>query len=287
MSIKDFILPCRLSQVVLNLDAAGTFSYDRSPHDGNIFVLFVTGESVGSRKYDNSDPIVRRIEANSDLYVSVHANATIDYVRKSVVDSATGDFCGKIIEVVVCRDMDVVDMGAELDTIRRQRLSLSSLKREMPLVDYLSSRLLKRILLPVLLVYLAALLLNFFIHSSLTERLDEVRSVYARESVEAKRHSAVTRAQEQLFAKYNNVPFVDVAGLADDIASAVPDEIRLTSLEFNARQVEIRGDAFSSEAVMSFVDGLRQMVGSGIVNVDTFEMDRKEDLFRFEIQMTP
>ena len=49
--------------------------------------------------------------------------------------------------------------------------------------------------------------------------------------------------------------------------------------------VEICGDAFSSETVMSFVDALRDKVECESVNVISLEKDRKEDLFRLEIQM--
>lgn len=285
MNRKDFILPCRVSSGILGIDASGTSSYEEINPGGDATVVFVTGEAVGSRSYDTSDPIVRRIGTNSDLYVSVHANATIDYVRKSVVDSAAGDFCGRIIGVVVCRNPDSVDMEAEVEAVCRRRLSLSALKKDLPLSDYLASRFLKRILLPVLLVYLAVLLANFFIHSGLTERLGEARSAYAREAVEAKRRSAVTQAQERLLAEYRAVRNVDMAGLSDYVASLVPDDIRLTSLAFNGAQTRIRGDAFSSETVMSFVDSLRNGVECEAVNVVMLEKDGKEDLFRFEIQM--
>lgn len=287
MMKKDFILPCRVSAVVLAIDAAGISSKEQMSKDGDAIVVFVTGEAVGSKSYDVSDPIVRRIEANPDLYVSVHDNATVDYVRKSAVDSAIEETGCKAIGVVVCRNMDSVDMDAEVKAVRRRRLSVPALKQDMPLADYLASRLLKRILLPVLFVYLAVLSANFFINSRLTERLGEVRSAYARESALAKRRSAVTQAQERLFAQYRAVPDVDMAGLSDDVASLVPDDIRLTSLAFKESLARICGDAFSSEAVMSFVDSLRKTVECEAVNVIMLEKDRKEDLFRFEIQIMP
>lgn len=285
MNRKDFILPCRVSSGILGIDASGVSSYEQMPPGGVATVVFVTGGAVGSRSYDTSDPIVRRIETNADLYVSVHGNATIDYIRKSVVDSAAGDCCGRIIGVVVCRNPESVDMKAEVEAICRRRLSLSALKKDLPLSDYLASRFLKRILLPVLLVYLAVLLANFFVNSELTERLGEVRSAYARESVEAKRRSAVTQAQERLYAEYRAVRKVGMSGLSDDVASLLPDDIRLTSLAFNGSLTKICGDAFSAETVMSFVDNLRNGVECEAVNVVMLEKDRKEDLFRFEIEM--
>ncbi len=282
---KDFILPCRVSALVLRVYASGTASLERRHPDGDAAVVFVTGETVGSKCYDASDPIVRRIEANADLYVSVHDKSTIDYVRKSIVDSATEDSTVRIIGVVVCRNLDSVDMDAEMTAIRLKRLSLSALKKDLPLSDYFASRFLKRILLPVLLVYLAILIANFFIHSGLTERLGEIRSAYARESVEAKRRSAVTQAHERLFTEYRAVPDVDMSGLSDDVAPLVPYDMRLTSLAFKEAQAWICGDAFSSETVMSFVDSLRSTAECETVNVIMLEKDRKEDLFRFKIQM--
>ena len=282
---KDMIWPCRVSAVVLTIDAEGNYSLERMNQEGDISVAFITGEAVGSREYDASNPIVRRIESNKDLFVSVHDAATIDYVRKSVVDSAVMDSGCKVIEVVVYKLMDSVDIEAHISAARQRRLSISALKQDMPLVDYLASGLLKRLLLPVLIVYLAVLLANFFVHSELTKKLGEMRSTYARESAEAKKRSEVTQAQERLFADYRVIQDVNMSGLADDIATLLPDDIRLTSLVFNNMLVEICGEAFSSETVMSFVDALRDKVKCEAVNVISLEKDRKEDLFRFEIQM--
>ena len=282
---KDLIWPCRVSAVVLTIDAEGNYSLERMNQERDVSVAFVTGGAVGSKAYDASNPIVRRIETNKDLYVSVHGDVTIDYVRKSVVDSAVMDSGCKVIEVVVCKLIDSVDIEAHISAARQRRLSISALKQDMPLVDYLASGLLKRLLLPVLIVYLAVLLANFIVHSELTERLGEMRSTYARESAEAKKRSEMTQAQERLFADYRVIQDVNMSGLADDVASLLPDDMRLTSLFFNNMLVEICGDAFSSESVMSFVDALRDKVECESVNVISLEKDRKEDLFRFEIHM--
>lgn len=282
---KDIIWPCRVSAIILTIDAEGNYSLERMNPEGDVSVAFVTGETVGSKAYDASNPIVRRIEANKDLYMSVHDAAAIDYVRKAVVDSAVMYSGCKVIEVVVCKLMDSVDIEAHIGAARQRRLSISALKQDMSLVDHLASRLLKRLLLPVLIVYLAVLLANFFVHSELTKRLGEMRSTYARESAEAKKRSEVTQAQERLFADYRAIQDVNMSGLADDIATLLPDDIRLTSLVFNNMLVEICGEAFSSESVMSFVDALRDKVECEAVNVISLEKDRKEDLFRFEIHM--
>ena len=282
---KEFVLPCRAYAAVLEINADGSSSFERTQREGDVAVVFVTGETVGSKSYDPSDPIVRRIETNTDLYVSVHGNVTIDYVRKSAVESVLQGYGSKVIGVVVCRNPDSADMDAEMKRILRRRLSLQALKNDLPLADYLASRLLKRIMLPVLLVYLAVLLANFFINSRLTERLGEMRSAHARESAEARKRSAVTQAQERLFAEYRAVPDVGMSVLLDDVASLVPGDIRLTSLALNAFQTRICGDSFSSGAVMSFVDSLRRRVECEAVNVIMLEKDRKEDIFRFKIQM--
>ena len=282
---KDIILPCRMSAVVLTVDTDRNHSLERIDPEGAVSVVFVTGEAVGCKDYETSNPIVRRIESNTDLYVSVHNDLTIDYIRKSVVDSVLEESGSKFIDVIVCKNMDLVDVESQVAAVRQRRLSLSALKQDIPLVDHLASRLLKRLLLPVLLVYLSVLLANFFIHSELTERLGEVRSANARESVEARKRSEVTQAQERLISEYRTIQDIDMSGLSDDMASLLPDDMRLTSLFFNNMLVEICGDAFSSESVMSFVDALRDKVECEAVNVISLEKDRKEDLFRFEIHM--
>lgn len=282
---KDMILPCRVSAVVLTIDTDGNHSLERIDAEGAVSVVFVTGEAVGCKDYEISNPIVRRIESNADLYVSVHNDLTIDYIRKSVVDSVLEESGFKFIDVIVCKNMDIVDIEAQIAAVRQRRLSLPALKQDIPLVDHLASRLLKRLLLPVLLVYLSVLLANCFIHSELTERLGEARSANVRESVEARKRSEVTQAQERLISEYRTIQDIDMSGLSDDMASLLPDDMRLTSLVFNNAQVKICGDAFTSETVMSFVKNLRESVECEAVKVISLEKDRKEDLFRFEIQM--
>lgn len=278
-------MPCRVSAVVLTIDTDGNHSLERIDAEGAVSVVFVTGEAVGCKDYEISNPIVRRIESNADLYVSVHNDLTIDYIRKSVVDSVLEESGFKFIDVIVCKNMDIVDIEAQIAAVRQRRLSLPALKQDIPLVDHLASRLLKRLLLPVLLVYLSVLLANCFIHSELTERLGEARSANVRESVEARKRSEVTQAQERLISEYRTIQDIDMSGLSDDMASLLPDDMRLTSLVFNNAQVKICGDAFTSETVMSFVKNLRESVECEAVKVISLEKDRKEDLFRFEIQM--
>lgn len=284
MSLKNFIFPCHVASEVLQLDSSGNASWEKRCHDG-VYVLFVTGESVGSRYYDESDPICRRIETNSDLYVSVHDAGIMDYVRKSVVDSAMRDSCIGMIGVVVCRELNSADIEDEVKAIRDKRLSWSALKKDIPLADFLSSKLLKQILLPVLLLYLAVLLANFIVHSKLTKRLSEIRSTYAIESVEAKKRSAITQAQKHLLSEYEAVPDIGMSALFDAVACSVPGDVRLTSLSINAPLMKICGEALFSETAMSFVDSLRNVMKSETVNVVMLEKDKKEGLFRFEIHV--
>lgn len=299
MMRKDFVIPCRVAPVTVTLGADGA-SVERPASECDAVVLFVTGEEVGRKRYDASDPVVRRIESNSGLYVSRHDGGFMDYVRKAPVDDVAARDAGLVLGVVVCRDLESVDRDMELRAVCRGRLSLSALRRNPELIAALASGLFKRMLLPVLLVYLAVLLVNFFVHSSLVERIGELRSASARETVAAKKRSEVTRAQERLFAGFMAVPDIDISGISDAVASVVPGDIRLTSLSFNdpkARKtysvsqgrsiVMIAGEAFSSETVLSFVERLRDSVGCEALNILRLERDDREDVFRFEIQMLP
>ena len=56
---KDIIWPCRVSAVILTIDAEGNYSLERMNPEGDVSVAFVTGEAVGSKEYDASNPIVR------------------------------------------------------------------------------------------------------------------------------------------------------------------------------------------------------------------------------------
>ena len=52
---KDIIWPCRVSSVILTIDAEGNYSLERMNPEGDVFVAFVTGEDVGCKDYDGTD----------------------------------------------------------------------------------------------------------------------------------------------------------------------------------------------------------------------------------------
>ena len=77
---KDMVWPCRVSAVVLTIDAEGNYSLERMNQERYVSVAFITGEAVGSKEYDASNPIVRRIESNKDIKEVVFENTEANQV---------------------------------------------------------------------------------------------------------------------------------------------------------------------------------------------------------------
>ena len=276
------ILSRQICAAAVNVDSA-SLKWLRS--DGDAMMLFVTGKSVGCRPNDPADPITRRIECNKDLYTTVSGDGLICYVRKDVVDVVSNSIGKHVVGVVVYRETDMPDIESEIESICAVRLSFSSLKHDLPLCNALASGLLKKILLPVLLIYLAILLANFFIHSSLTERIGTLRAETALRTVAERQRTEITKSQERLFLEYDSVYDLDIAVLADAVASILPDDIRLISLGFNGADVVTEGEALSADTVLLFAQKLKSDNLFQTVNVVRLEKDMKEDVFKFEINM--
>ena len=109
---KDMVWPCRVSAVVLTIDAEGNYSLERMNQERYVSVAFITGEAVGSKEYDASNPIVRRIESNKDIKEVVLAtNPTLE-------GETTALYISRLLQnypITISRLAYGLPMGGQLD----------------------------------------------------------------------------------------------------------------------------------------------------------------------------
>lgn len=298
MMRNDFIIPCHVSKLILYANNTELHLNEENFDSGDLCVLIVTGETVGSRNYDISDSIVNRIISNEDLYISIHGEDSIDYIRKSIVDLAICELNCRVIGVVVCRDIASVNITEEVDLIRKRKLSLLNLKSDLPLLNYLILGLLKKISLPLLLFYFIILIANFIFHSSLTEKLTDIRFISAKESVAVKKYVEITQAQQKLYNEYLRIPSIDIVVASDKIASCIPKCVRLETMVFNEPKTRKRysvpdnqsvlmlsGFSVTAEDIMGFIDILKNELNFSKVNIIKLENNIKKGLFQFELEL--
>lgn len=267
-----------------------------------LVLLVVTGAAIGSRELDRSNPIVRRIIDNPELLSSEHADGTrIDYVRRSLLDDArawserSGQF---VVGTVVTADLGSIDIDAEVDDVRRRRLSFNSLKSDAALRGFLAARLFRKLLLPVLLFWLVVLVANFFISSSLTEKLAEHQALSYETGRSARLLSEKNSARSKLVADYEGVAHIEPAVWSDAIASALSDGMRLTEILINEAKsrrknaipddcvfISLKGESLNSETVSAFSENLKRIAYFRRIEVVSLNRVRNEDLSTFEIHV--
>lgn len=268
-----------------------------------LVLLAVTGAAVGSRELDRSNPIVRRIVDNPELLSSEHADGTrIDYVRSSLLDDVraglerSGQF---VMGIVVTADLDSLDIGAEAETVRRRSLSFSALKSDAALRDFLASRLFRKLLQPLLLFWLAVLAANFWVSTSLTEKLAERQALSYESGRSARLLSEKNSAVSKLVADYEGIAHIEQpSAWSDAVASAIPDGMRLTEILINEPKsrrknvvpddcvfISLKGETLNPATVAAFSESMKHIAGFSGIEVVGLNRAKNEDFSTFEVHI--
>lgn len=267
-----------------------------------LMFLVVTGAAVGSRVLDRSKPIVRRIIDNPELLLSEHADGMrIDYVRRSLPDDVraglerSGQF---VAGTVVTADLGSIDIDAEAEAARRRSLSFGALKSDAALRDFLAARLFRKLLLPLLLFWLAVLAANFWVSTSLTEKLAERRTLSYETGRSARLLSEKNSARSRLVAEYESTARLEASVWSDAIASALPDGMRLTEILLNEPKsrrkaavpddrvlISLKGEILNPETVAAFSENLKHVAGFPEIEVIGLNRAGGEDFSTFEIHL--
>lgn len=291
-----------ISVAVVDVGHEGTSIQWLKSAKSGLALMVVTGAAVGSKKLDRSNPIVRRIIDNPELLASEHAVGTrVDYVRRSLMTDVRSelDRFGKfVVGTVVTTNLDLIDIEAEVDDMRRRRLSFNALKSDAALRDFLAARLFRKLLLPVLLFWLVVLVANFFISSSLTEKLAEHQALSYETGRSARLLSEKNSARSKLVADYEGVAHIESAVWSDAIASALSDGMRLTEILINEAKsrrkntipddcvfISLKGESLNSETVSAFSENLKRIACFRRIEVVSLNRVRNENLSTFEIHV--
>ncbi|MCM1501390.1 MAG: hypothetical protein NC115_01830 [Bacteroidales bacterium] len=297
----DYVLPLKVSVAVLHLDGDNVSMEWLSSYGGGLYVLAVTGSDVYSRPYLSDDPVIGRIMDNSSLLVSLHDGGMIDFVRRSSVEPHLRDLSAKgmmDIGIAVFHDMDVEKLDSKVAALCGRRLRISGFGHDHLLREFVLEKLFRRILLPVLVLYLAVLAASCFAGSVLSEKIAEKREAYAEEIRAARKKSEMTAAQARLVAGFDAVSHPLRSSLFDRIASLLPDGMRLSLLSADSPRerkkygvpddmslVIIKGESLEAGTVMSFAQNMKDSIDCRSIVVTGVDRDRATGRLNFEIHL--
>lgn len=158
-----------------------------------------------------------------------------------------------------------------------------------------------KILLPVLSILLAVLLVNFFVQQNIAGRLKEQQYLLAQTKKNTAQAEKSLGEKQQILDQLANESNFPYAWIADQIASAVSDEIILTELNIQPlidrvqenkpikverNKVVIKGKSTNSASVAAFTDSIQAIRVFKTVQLDMLNKDRNDNyLFTLNISL--
>ncbi len=215
-----------------NFDIATLAKWKNSP-----VLVLITGDNVISKAYDKQDANNKRIMKDAgflwDIEVTDSRGEIISFLRK--------DHLAEFLQAVIQHHLVLVDtwiygsdieysIQARLDKLHADGFKSSALMRSPDFRNTLANALFQKIFLPVLLLFFCLLLGNYFLNSYYTKQYQEMQSIIRQNQKESKTSSQEEQKKNQLLAGYNQIPHQSFALLADRIASYIPTNMYLTSM---------------------------------------------------------
>lgn len=200
-------------------------------------VLFVTGDDVVAKPYQQDDSFVKKIINNEKLlwtiqYGSDSQESFIAFVRKEITEKyevLLADHSLTVLGRFVGKEVDSNKENLLL-SLYEEQLSWSKLRRNKPLLNACCQMIYHQIQIPVLLLFFALLLGNFFVNNHLRKEYDVIQNQISVQQRNEKRSRENRLQLGRLEEKYQNFYSGSLALLADRIASYVPVNVDLTLL---------------------------------------------------------
>jgi len=200
-------------------------------------LIIITGEGIISKIYDKQDITDKRIIKDPDFIWNIETEngqgQILSFLRRDKLSNLLQVFKQHHLVLI---DMWIYGTGVKYDVQKRlDKLYIEHFKSSMLLKspdykDILANVIFQKIFFPVLLLFFTLLLGNYFLNSYYTKQYQQMQSVIQQDERKNRVNSLEEQKKNQLLAGYNQIPNQSFALLADRIASYVPANLYLTSL---------------------------------------------------------
>lgn len=273
-------------------------------------LLWVTGDLVISKIYTQNDLALKRIIDNPELLWNIEIKNEQEQILSFLRKDKLSDFLQTaeknhlfLIDTWIYGIENSYDIVPRLEQLYKEGFKSSALLKGANPKNQIANILFRRLFLPVLLMFFALLLGNFFLYSHYTKQYQQKQSFILQNRKDNRINSAEQQKKNQLIAAYTQIPDRSFALLADRIASYVPANLHLTSLDMfpiakNANRKEKKGLSIEYNTIR--LKGLVETPGaitllSQFIESDTLfkkvrivRLDRlkNSDIFEFELEIT-
>lgn len=265
--------------------------------------IIITGDNVSSKVVTDGDPSVARIMKGDGLYITVHTGSgvgpTVDFIRKDSLSGIIAELerdCALVTGIMVTRSGEAID--GMIENAFGQRLSISGLLSDLPLLSSLCGQLYRGLRIPLLVTYLVILAANWMVFRDMSVRLQQKRIVHEAELRNREAAALSDSRQRELERMFSNLPELDACVVAESVAGTVPSATRLTGMRISSggdeeqghsqpsgTYVSISGETLESGDIVEMSHMLAVTAGfrqSDISSIETDGRDRKMLKFRIE-----
>ncbi|MDR1501459.1 MAG: hypothetical protein LBT43_03270 [Prevotella sp.] len=246
-----------------------------------IAVLLVSGSDVGSKEYAVSgNDGARKITENNNLLWTIHKGngySRIDFIRRSSLEDVLNEIEGKglyIADTTVSQRTDT-DIHTKLQQLYEKKLNFVLIKKSKEFRAFFFDSLFDKIKLPVLLFFFVLLFVNYLVFSNIKEKYDISETAYNIRLQKNKIETENIEKANSLFGKYNKIQAYPLALISDRIASYMPKDVRLTSMEFfPENKPNARGKDGSGTGSVIIVKGKAEIAGTVLLFAQYLQEDR-------------
>lgn len=236
--VRKELATIRYAKGKASLEEMKSFELDAlSKWKNSPVLLLVTGEQVVSKPYIKEDPSLKRITSNPELLWDIEdidgQEPILSFLRKDVMSEllqAVKQHHLFLMDIWISNFEHHYDVQVRLNDLYRNRFKSCALLKSPDSKSVLADILFHRIFMPVLLLFFALLLGNYFLHSYYTKQFQQKQAVIQLDKKLNRKNSSEEQQKNQLMAAYNQIPNQSFALLADRVASYIPPNLYLTSM---------------------------------------------------------
>ena len=219
---------------------SASLAEESKPAAGAICVIAVSGPDVTSRRISDQDPVLRRIMQNDGLLKTSYPDR-VCYVSK---DSVMGlvESLGDVHVVGFVVGDGNPDIEDAISSVEKKATSFEKIKADRPLLLSVCAQWFGRLKMPLLLLYLCLLLINFFCYPSIGRKYEERRRQLEATERRSRTETEVNERQKRMITEYMSLSSHDSAYSFDKIAACVPGDMKLTLISLEAGTYRIKGE---------------------------------------------
>lgn len=274
-------------------------------------VISITGDDVVAKPYQNGDPFVKKILDNEKLLWTIHhsshpQDSFIAFVRKEVVDKYHDllvDSNIAVLEKFISKEK-VVDKEKILLSVCEDKFRWNEFHRNAFLLNASCHVIYHKIQLPILLLFFALLLGNFFVNNNLRKEYELVQNQLGVKQRSEKKLRENRQKLGRLEEKYQNFYSGSFALIADRIASYVPVNVDLVLLsifplssneEFSSTRaqenkqckdvIRVKGEVSTPGSVTLFTQLLSADKLFSKIEIISLNRQKEDTTYLFELQL--